>query len=131
MVPDGFELLLGVVKDPVFGPVVMVGAGGIYVEVLNDVARRIAPVDRADALGMLQSLRIWPILAGTRGQKEYDIDSVVSAIVNLSRLAVDLREMIAEIDVNPLIVFARDQGCRVVDALVIKSPLGIAEVPSL
>ncbi|VTU33577.1 succinyl-CoA synthetase subunit alpha [Variovorax sp. PBL-H6] len=119
MVPPGIELLLGLVHDPVFGSVVTVGHGGIYVEVMNDVARRVAPVDVATAHDMLQSLRIWPILAGTRGQAGYDAEAVVGAIVALSRLGVDYGPTIREIDINPLVVQHKGQGVRAVDALVI------------
>lgn len=119
MVPPGIELLLGLVHDPVFGPVVTVGHGGIYVEVMKDVARRVAPVDARTAGEMLQSLRIWPILAGTRGQARYDTEAVVTAIVALSRLGVDYGPAIQEIDINPFVVQQAGQGARAVDALVI------------
>lgn len=117
MVDEGIELLLGVVNDPVFGPVVTVGAGGIYVEVLKDVARCIAPVSTEDAWRMLRSLRIWPMLSGARGRAALDVDSVVGAITALSSLAIDKRSDISEIDINPLVVL--EDGCRVVDALVV------------
>lgn len=119
MVGAGQELVLGMVDDPVFGPVIMVGAGGVYVEVLRDVARRVAPVNERTAREMLQSLRIWPILAGVRGQPAYDVDSVVRAIVGLSRLVMAHRSKIAEIDINPLIVQKEGGGARVVDALIV------------
>jgi acetyltransferase len=119
MAPPGLELVLGMVRDPVFGPVVMVGAGGIYVEVLRDVARRLVPVTEQAARDMLRALRIWPILAGARGQDPYDVDSVVKAIVGLSRLAQANPHAIAEIDINPLIVQRAGRGAKVVDALVV------------
>lgn len=119
MVERGVELLLGVVNDPVFGPVVMVGAGGVYVEVHRDVARRVAPVHASGALDMLRSLRIWPILSGVRGETGRDVDSVISAICALSRLALDQSGRIAEIDINPLVVHTAGRGSRIVDALVV------------
>jgi acetyltransferase len=119
MVGSGVELLLGTVNDPIFGQVVMVGAGGIHVEVFRDVARRVAPVGETTAREMLESLRIWPILAGTRGHAGYDVDSVVGAIVSLSRLVMHYGSAISEIDLNPLIVQPRGHGARVVDALVV------------
>lgn len=119
MVPPGFELLLGLVHDPVFGPVITVGHGGIHVEVMKDVARRVAPVDARAAGDMLRSLRIWPILAGTRGQAGYDTEAVIAGIVALSRLGVDYGAAIQEIDINPFVVQHANGGARAVDALVV------------
>jgi acetyltransferase len=132
MVGPGVELLLGSVNDPIFGQVVMVGAGGIHVEVFRDVARRVAPVSEAAAREMLESLRIWPILAGTRGHAGYDIESVVNAIVSLSRLVMHYGSAISEIDLNPLIVQPRGRGACVVDALVVsRAPSAPQEAASI
>lgn len=119
MVEPGVELVLGVVNDPTFGPVVMAGAGGIHVEVFRDVARHVAPVTPYAARRMLESLRIWPILQGAREQAGRDVESVVAAICALSRLAVEHADRVAEIDINPLVVHREGQGCRVVDALIV------------
>jgi acetyltransferase len=119
MVEPGVELVLGMINDPTFGPVVMVGAGGIYVEVFRDVARHVAPVTPDAAMRMLRSLRMWPILQGVRDQPGRDVESVVSAICALSRLSMEHLNSVAEIDINPLVVYPEGQGCRVVDALIV------------
>ncbi len=118
MVRDGRELLLGVSRDPQFGPVVMAGLGGIYTEVLHDVALRVAPVDREGALAMLHELRSYPLLEGTRGQPGSDLEALAGALVRLSRLPFRYPE-IAAVDLNP--VFARAEGLVVGDARIIRN----------
>jgi acyl-CoA synthetase (NDP forming) len=113
---QGVELLLGLKRDPQFGPVVVAGAGGIYTEVLRDVARALAPLTTDLALKMLQSLRIYPILQGVRGQTGVDLTALTAALVNLSRLAVDYPE-IRELDLNPVVAAA--QGCWCVDCRIV------------
>ena len=117
MAPRGIEMMLGVANDPIFGPVVAVALGGIYVEVLRDIAYRVAPIDAAQALAMLHELRAYKLLEGVRGQAKSDIAALVDCIVRLSWLAHDLRDAIADVDVNPLLVFER--GAVAVDALVV------------
>ena len=118
MVPPGFEMMLGVIRDPVFGPVVTVAMGGIHVEVFRDVTHRIAPLTKDDVAEMLGELKLRPLLDGVRGAPACDIPALTEAIVRLSWLAHDLRDDFAEMDVNPLVV--TPQGVRVVDALIIK-----------
>ena len=120
MVPAGVEMMLGVVRDPVFGPVVAVGLGGIHVEVLRDVAYGVTPVTSEQARAMLEKLRGYRILEGVRGMAPRDIDSVCDLIVRLSWFAHDLRDEIAEVDINPLVVLERGEGARVVDALLVR-----------
>jgi acetyltransferase len=117
MVPKGIELVLGVRVDPQFGPLIVVGFGGIMVELLDDVATRLAPVGRAEAHEMLRVLRGYRLLSGYRGQAPAAIDAAANAICRLSELAADLSETIAEIDVNPLIV--TDDAAIAADALVV------------
>jgi acetyltransferase len=117
MVKPGVEMMLGIAPDPVFGSVIVVGLGGILVEVLRDVAHRIPPIDADEARVMLDGLRGAPILRGVRGAAPRDIDALVDAIVRLSWLASDLSE-IAELDINPLILGADGEGAWVVDAMV-------------
>jgi len=113
---QGVELLMGVKRDPQFGPVLVAGAGGIYTEVLRDVARALAPVNREMALRLLKTLKIFPILQGARGQAGVDLAALTEALVNLSRLAVDYPE-IRELDLNPVV--AAPQGCWCVDCRMV------------
>ncbi|GLI35423.1 acetate--CoA ligase family protein [Desulforhabdus amnigena] len=113
---QGMELLMGIKRDPQVGHVLVVGMGGIYTEVFKDVARGLVPVGRPEAEEMVESLRIYPILKGIRGQAGVDISALVDVMVNLSRLAVDYPE-ISELDLNP--VFADSHGCRCVDARIV------------
>jgi acetate---CoA ligase (ADP-forming) len=118
MASDGVEMILGVKRDPLFGPVVLCGFGGILVELLKDVAVGIPPLSREQARDMLARLRGFPILGGVRGKPAADIDALCDAIVSLSRLAVALDNQLAGLDVNPLIVLPKGQGVVAVDALV-------------
>ncbi len=113
---SGTELLMGIKKDPQFGPILVVGTGGVYTEVFRDVARSLAPLDRDDARRMLRSLRLYPILEGIRGQKGVNLDAVLDTLVALSRLAVDFPE-ISELDLNP--VLANPEGCWCVDCRIV------------
>jgi acetyltransferase len=117
LVRDAQEVLLGLSRDPQFGPVVMVGLGGIYTEVLRDVALRIAPVDQAEAAAMIREIRAFPILDGARGQARCDLDALADALVTLSRLPFRYPE-VEEVDLNP--VFLSPEGLLVGDARVIR-----------
>ena len=113
---QGVELLMGLKRDPQFGPVLVAGAGGIYTEVLRDVARALVPVTPDRAARMLQALKIFPMLKGFRGQAGVDLPALTAALVNLSRLAVDYPE-IRELDLNPVV--AAPQGCWCVDCRIV------------
>jgi len=110
MVTGGVECILGVRNDPVFGPVVMFGLGGAFVEVLRDVSFRVAPLERADAERMVREVRAFPLLDGARGWPRCDLAAVVDALLALSRLALAARDTLESIDVNPFVVFAPGAG---------------------
>jgi acetyl coenzyme A synthetase (ADP forming)-like protein len=113
MAPAGeVELLLGMVRDPQFGPLVMVGFGGIFVEVLGDIATRLAPVDAAEARAMLTELRMAPALAGVRGRPPVGVDALAEAVSRFSRLVVDVPGLL-EFEINPLRV--GPTGARALD----------------
>jgi acyl-CoA synthetase (NDP forming) len=115
--PKGVELALGTLLDAQFGPLVMVAAGGVWVELLDDRAFALPPLDKVRAERLLAELAINKLLAGARGSEPCDIGSIVDAMVRLSVLALDLGDRLAALDVNPLI--AGPQGCMAVDALVV------------
>jgi acetate---CoA ligase (ADP-forming) len=117
MAEPGVELALGVVVDPQFGPLVMVAAGGVLVEVLRDRRFALPPLDRERALAMLDRLAVRPLLDGVRGGRPVDLEAVADAAARLSVLAVDLGDRLAALDVNPLV--AGPGGCLAVDALVV------------
>ncbi len=112
----GKEILVGLKRDPVFGHILACGQGGIYTEVFRDVSREIVPVDGPTARAMIESLRIWPLLKGTRGEPGADIDGLVEIIERLSFFASENPD-VAELDINPLLASA--EGCRAVDARIL------------
>lgn len=118
MLIGGRELILGGKQDAQFGPVVLVGLGGIFVEIFGQVVIRVAPVNRREAAEMLKELRGAGILGGARGQRASDVAAVVDAILRLSQLLCDFPE-IKEVDVNPLRVFQEGGGCLALDARVV------------
>jgi acyl-CoA synthetase (NDP forming) len=117
MVSGGTELILGVTNDPLFGPAVMAGLGGVFAEVMKDVCFRLAPITRSEADSMLRELRGFPLLDGARGRPKADVAAATDALMRLSALAVDLRDSLAELDINPLAVLAAGRGVRALDGL--------------
>ena len=105
MANGGHEVIVGVRRDPQFGPLIMFGMGGVYVEVLTDLAFRIAPVNRTDALDMIHETKAGQLLSGLRGQAAGNVEAVADCIVSLSRLALDFPQ-IREVEINPLLVSA-------------------------
>jgi succinyl-CoA synthetase beta subunit len=112
---QGLEMLVGVRDDADFGPLVVVGLGGVFVELFRDVSLRLAPVDESEARTMLSELRGAKTLDGFRGQAPRDVDALVHAIVGMSDFFLDNRSWLAEIEINPLIVLADGNGIRAVD----------------
>ena len=120
MAPPGHEMILGVTRDPDFGPMLMVGLGGIHVEVLRDVVFAPVPIGREEALSLLGELKGAALLDGVRGAPPADRDALAGLIATLSRFAADHADLIEEIDLNPVIVHPQGQGLTVVDALIVK-----------
>jgi len=118
MIRPGVETIVGARQDASFGPVVMFGLGGIYVEVMKDVAFRAAPIGRAEAAAMVGDIRSYPLLLGVRGEKRKDIGGIVEAAVTLSHLVAQCRE-ITDIEINPLVVYDHGEGVRAVDVRVL------------
>jgi acetate---CoA ligase (ADP-forming) len=120
MAPPGLEVILGVTRDLDFGPMLMVGLGGIHVEVLRDVVFAPLPIGRDEALTLLGELKGTALLDGARGAFPADRAALTELIANLSRFAADHADLIEEIDLNPVIVHPQGQGLSVVDALIVK-----------
>lgn len=118
MAREGKEVILGMNRDPQFGPLLMFGMGGIYVEALEDVSFRLAPIRELTAAVMISKTKTHKILEGFRGGPAYDTGSIADCLKRLSQLVCDFEE-IAELDINPLIVYPEGEGCRLVDARII------------
>jgi acyl-CoA synthetase (NDP forming) len=114
--PPGLEVIVGGLQDVMFGPALMFGLGGIFAEVLEDVTFRIVPVERADAQEMIQEIRGYPLLAGTRGQGGYDIEALADLLLAVSRMMAERAE-IQELDLNPVRLY--EQGLMALDARVL------------
>ncbi len=118
LVVGGIETILGVTNDPLFGPAVMFGLGGIFAEVLHDVSFRLAPVTYSVALEMIDEIKGSAVLKGARGAAPADIDALAGAIVRVSAMAIDLQDHLAELDINPLFVLPKGQGVKAGDVLL-------------
>lgn len=117
-VSPGTQIIIGARRDPSFGPILMVGLGGIYVEVMKDVSFRALPISRQDAIDMLKELKSYPLLLGVRGEEKRDIDAVVGVLLRVGSLLLT-SEQISDIEVNPLIVYEHGRGGIAVDARVL------------
>jgi len=120
MLGGGQEVIVGLSRDAQFGPVVMFGLGGIFVEALRDVSLRALPITRRDAEAMVREIRGFRVLEGVRGRAPADVEAIVDVILRVAALGMDFGDRIAELDVNPLIVFERGNGARAADALVVR-----------
>ena len=112
---SGVEIILGARTDPLYGPIIVVGAGGILVELTKDVAFRLLPVGADDARAMLAELKVSKLLDGYRGKPAADVDALVAAICGLSDYYLNHRHLLADLEINPVIVLPKGQGLRAVD----------------
>ena len=122
MVTGGVETILGVQRDPVFGPIVMFGLGGIFVEALKDVTFRAAPFDEAEARAMIEEIAAFPVLTGLRGQPPADLDALAAALARLSLFAAANADAIESLDLNPFLVRPEGGGALALDAVLVTHP---------
>jgi acyl-CoA synthetase (NDP forming) len=116
MAPPSTEVIVGAIKDPQFGPALMFGLGGIFVEVLKDVTFRVAPITEDEACEMVTEVKAYPLLKGYRGQPPADTEAIVQILLKTSRLVMEHQE-IKELDLNPIMVY--EKGAKTVDARII------------
>jgi succinyl-CoA synthetase beta subunit len=123
MAAPGIEVALGIRRDPTWGPIMLVGLGGIWIEVLRDIVVGPAPLNEQEALELIKQLRAYPLLIGVRGRPPSDLASLAKVMVRLGRLALAHVDTVEEIDLNPLILYPIGKGLLVVDATIICSPM--------
>lgn len=121
MVPRGREMIIGMSRDPQFGPMIMFGLGGIYVNFLKDVAFRIAPMSQRDAEGIVKETKSNTLLKGIRGEPPADIKALQETILRVSQLVITYPE-IAEMDINPILVYKEGEGCQALDVKIALTP---------
>jgi acetyltransferase len=117
MVPTGKEVIVGMTRDIQFGPLIMFGMGGIYVNILRDVSFRLAPISKREASEMIAETKFYALLRGVRGESRSDINSIIDTILKVSQLSVDFEE-ISEIDINPLFAYERNSGVLALDVKI-------------
>jgi acetyltransferase len=117
MVPTGKEVIVGMTRDIQFGPLIMFGRGGIYVNILRDVSFRLAPISKREASEMIAETKFYALLRGVRGESRSDINSIIDTILKVSQLSVDFEE-ISEIDINPLFAYERNSGVLALDVKI-------------
>ncbi len=116
MAPKSVEVVVGMLRDPTFGPAVMFGLGGVLIEIMKDVIFRITPVSKEEAIDMIKKVKGYPLLSGFRGSKPLDVDTIADVICNVSRISIE-NPVIDQVDLNPVIVY--EKGLVVVDARII------------
>jgi acetyltransferase len=119
MVSGGVETIVGVSYDAQLGPILLFGTGGVMVEVYNDVALRLCPITRGDALEMIDEVKGARLLRGYRGAPAADVDALADVLVGVSQMAAQLEGSLGELDINPLMVLPEGQGVKAADALVV------------
>lgn len=115
---EAVEAFVGVNVDPALGPAVVVGLGGVFIEIFADVSTRMAPVNEQEAIEMLRELKAWPLLEGARGHQPLDFEALAKVVVQVSEFAVVHGEQLKEVDLNPVFVLPNGEGVKAVDALV-------------
>ena len=118
MVKAGTETIVGARRDSTFGPIIMFGLGGIYVEVMKDVAFRALPIDRKEVMSMVKQIRAYPLLLGVRGEEKKDVDSVVDTIIKVGTI-IQKCKLISDIEINPLVVYENGKGVKAVDVRIL------------
>lgn len=118
MVAKGMETIIGARRDRTFGPMIMFGLGGIYVEVMKDVAFRALPINRKEILSMVKEVRAYPLLLGVRGEEKKDLDAVVDTIIKVGTI-LQKCDRISDIEINPLMVYEHGQGVKAVDVRIL------------
>ncbi len=114
--PQGLEVIIGLIRDPQFGPTVMFGLGGVFVEIFKDVSFRVAPLTEQDAEDMINEIRAKPLLYGYRGSEPVDVEAIKDALIKAGKMGLEIEE-IAEMDLNPTMAYPN--GIKVVDARII------------
>ncbi|MBI4190427.1 MAG: acetate--CoA ligase family protein [Betaproteobacteria bacterium] len=120
MVSPGREVIIGIIQDPQFGPMVMFGLGGIFVEVLKDFSLRHPPLKENDAWEMIKEIKGYQLLDGARGEKRLDQEAIVRTLMAVSSMALDLKDVFSEIDINPLVVYPEGGDLKAIDCLFVK-----------
>lgn len=120
MAPSGVEMIIGINNDPMFGPMLVVGMGGVFVEVFKDAAMYPCPLCKEEAVNMLKSLKAFKLLGGYRGSEPCDIDALADVMVKVASFAAENKETIKEMDMNPVVVYPEGRGVAVLDALVVE-----------
>jgi acetyltransferase len=129
MMPEGLEVLIGMNRDPQFGPLVTFGLGGIYVEILKDVSFRVAPFSRREAEEMIEEIRASALIKGVRGEPPVDRQALVDALLRISQLVTDF-PIISELDINPYIVYREGRGGVAIDMRMVLESYGDAGTPN-
>lgn len=127
MLSDGIEVMVGMTRDPLFGPLIAFGLGGIHVELIKDLQFRVAPLTDHDAVTMVRGITGYPLLTGYRGQPAVDIKSIQDILLRISRLCEEIPE-ISEIDLNPVFAFPAASGCKVADARIHVQPCALRAI---
>ncbi len=118
-VEASFETMIGVKHDPVFGPMILFGMGGVYAEILRDCSLGIAPLSRKEAEEMVKEIKGFGILDGARNRIKADTHAIIDALLRVSDLAIEFKDRIVEVDINPFFVFEEGRGGKAGDALMI------------